>query len=603
MSLSSTLITVYKDVYSMQPQYVPLSHILERIKTGQKCRGLVEQVRKGDTGAKLKLPAIVFSGRVEGNREDANLRQHSNMVILDFDHLGHRLPEVRKQMTERTDVVAVFLSPGGDGLKVLVRIADGAKHRQHYKALVSEIEGLDEKNINESRACFESYDPAMYINYNARPYNRVVEPVKVETQVQSGPQAFGKLEKWLTGKGNVFASGNRNNYIFCLASACCRFGIGEEEATEQIKQNYLLNDTGFTIREALSAIRSAYKRNQFASAEFKQDILVERQTRKEVEVNIDDHLVHDVIYGADVYDDALDIFRHGYKSADTTGVAEIDEIFKWKRGELTVISGIANHGKSSILMFLMLNKSAVDGTKWAIFTPESYPAHEFYHSLTEMVLGRHATPANTRNKNTEEEFKAAYDFVKDHIFFIYPKDLSPTPEYVKSRFLELIIKEKVSGCVVDPFNQLSNDYKGANGRDDRYLETLLSDITRFSIINNVYMVIVCHPVKQRKNGAGGYDCPDVYDLAGGAMWNNKADNVLIYHRPNAQKDPNDPTCELHSKKIRRQKIVGKLGMVAMYYNRHTLRFDFGHYPLQRLNLTPVVPITTEKEEDGEEVPF
>jgi hypothetical protein len=596
MSLATTTITIYKDVYSRQPQYASLSHILQRIKTGQKCRGLVEQVRKGDTGAKLKLPAIVFSGQVEGNREDVNLRTHSGMVILDFDHLNERLPEVRKQMMERPDVVAVFLSPGGNGLKVLVRIADGQKHRLHYKALTHEIEGLDEKNINETRACFESYDPAIYINYNARPYNGL--PPVLASPPRRGLEGagFSKLEKWLTAKGNMFTSGNRNNYIFCLASACCRFGIVEEEATQFIKENYLLNDTGFTIREALGTIRSAYKRNQFASAEFNHNTLVERNTHKEIQVQLDDHLVRDVIYGEDVYDDALDIYYNGYKSADPTGIKQIDDIFKWKRGELTVITGIANHGKSSIINFLVLNKAARDGTKWAIFSPENYPPHEFYHDLTEIVVGANCTPQNLANRPPVETYKAAYDFVKRHIFYIYPKELAPTPEYIKSRFLELVIKEKVDGCIIDPFNQLANDYSKTNGRDDKYLETFLSDCSRFGITNNVYMVIVCHPNKPQKNASGGYDCPDVFDLAGGAMWNNKADNLLVYHRPYLHKDRTDRTCELHSKKIRRQKIVGTPGMQTFNYNRNTRRFEFDDYPLLHLQLGAPV-------EEEVEVPF
>ena len=46
-----------------------------------------------------------------------------------------------------------------------------------------------------------------------------------------------------------------------------------------------------------------------------------------------------------------------------------------------------------------------------------------------------------------------------------------------------------------------------------------------------------------------------FDIADGAMWNNKMDNILIYHRPNHQKDPSSTLCELHTKKIRRQKSV------------------------------------------------
>ena len=75
---------------------------------------------------------------------------------------------------------------------------------------------------------------------------------------------------------------------------------------------------------------------------------------------------------------------------------------------------------------------------------------------------------------------------------------------------------------------------------------------------------------------GNYPCPDVFDLADGAMWNNKADNILIYHRPFAQTTPDNPLCEFHSKKIRRQKIVGIKGSFEFELNRSTRRYTFGN---------------------------
>ncbi len=227
----------------------------------------------------------------------------------------------------------------------------------------------------------------------------------------------------------------------------------------------------------------------------------------------------------------------------------------------------------------MANKSAKDGSKWGIFSPENYPPHEFYHDLTEMVIGAGCNPA-TQNRPPENIYREVYEFVSNHFFYVYPKDLAPTPDYIKSRFLELIIKHGVTGVVLDPYNQMTNDYSSVGGRDDKYLESFLSDCSRFAMNNNVFFTIVAHPHKLRKNEKGGYDCPDVFDLAGGAMWNNKADNILVYHRPNRHSDPNDPTCELHSKKIRRQKIVGEIGTEIFEYSRTKRRFIFNDYPLK-----------------------
>jgi len=136
----------------------------------------------------------------------------------------------------------------------------------------------------------------------------------------------------------------------------------------------------------------------------------------------------------------------------------------------------------------------------------------------------------------------------------------------------MIIKEKVDGCIIDPFNQLTNDYGSVGGRDDKYLEAVLGDFDRFATLNQVFFLIVAHPKGMHKDATGNYPCPDVFDLSGGAMWNNKMYNILVYHRPNHQQDPNSPQCEVHTKKIKRQKIVGKKGTLEMEYIRNKRRF-------------------------------
>ena len=159
-----------------------------------------------------------------------------------------------------------------------------------------------------------------------------------------------------------------------------------------------------------------------------------------------------------------------------------------------------------------------------------------------------------------------------NIFFIYPKDLSPTPDYIKERFLELIIKEKIEFCMIDPFNQMTNEYSKSGGRTDKYLETLLSDFGRFARTNEVYFVIVAHPKALQKNKDGNYPCPDVFDIADGAMWNNKMDNILVYHLPYRQVDEQSPICEFHSKKIRKRKVVGSIGSFQFTYDTYKRRF-------------------------------
>lgn len=214
------------------------------------------------------------------------------------------------------------------------------------------------------------------------------------------------------------------------------------------------------------------------------------------------------------------------------------------------------------------------GEKFATFSPEDNPPEEYYHDFVEILLGCDCTPANQFGNPPDEVYERAYDYISKHIFYVYPKDITPTPTYIKQVFLELIIKEKVDGVDIDPFNQLANDYEKNGVRTDKYLETFLSDCSRFAQINNVYFWIIAHPKGLVKNGAKDYPCPDVFDVADGAMWNNKMDNIIVYHRPFFQSAPESNACEFHSKKIRRQKVVGKRGSASFGMSFKDRRYKF-----------------------------
>jgi len=599
--LGDTLVTIYEDVYSEQPSHVPILKILDRIRNS-KYIPLIEKIRATEGGErrnalKTKLPAICFSGIInKGKRLDSRVDIHSGFAILDFDHLGDRWQEKWNYLIKIPFVVCAFRSPSGDGIKAVVRIFDGTKHRQHYQALMKEFPDADKKNINPGRVCFESYDETTFENYNAVAYSKILEvEVDVEKVYISKPtviedSVFSKLETWIQKNKMVYASGFKHHYLFMLASACCRFGMDKQETISLLKQNYLSKDSHCSLQVADKVCNSAYgnKFNVFGSAEFSNDRLIDKKTTKEIIIDLADDNIVDVIYGETVYQDALNIFNNGYESAERTGIASIDRIFKWKRGELTVLTGIGNFGKTAWLSFLMVNKSVKDGSKWAVFSPENFPAAEFYHDLAEMIVGANCSPFMTDgttnyDKPREDIYEKAYRFASEHFFYIYPQEISPTPEYIRSRFLELVIKKKVDGVVIDPFNQLSNDY--SSGRDDKYLETFLSECSRFAILNNVYYMIIAHPHKlQKDRDTKAYPVPDVFDLAGGAMWNNKVDNILVYHRPNHHTDPMNNVCELHSRKIRRQKIVGEKGVETFEYSRRKRRFIFDDYPLKRLDL-------------------
>ena len=234
-------------------------------------------------------------------------------------------------------------------------------------------------------------------------------------------------------------------------------------------------------------------------------------------------------------------------------------------------SFIPTHNTTMMLQ-LCLIRSVKEGMKWGVFSPEQNPPIDFYKDLIHTYIGK-STEKYHSNQMSLKEFEDGMKFINDHFFFVYPKDDAPTPDYINERFSELIFKHKVDGCIIDPFNQLDNDW-GKNGRDDHYISGFLSKEKRFGLEHNVYKIIIAHPKNnlEKKKNTNNYECPTEYNLAGGAMWANKCDNILATYRPYFGEDKSNPSVEFRSQKIKKQKYVGIPGIASLSFDIFSNRY-------------------------------
>ncbi len=612
------IVTIYENIYSKQPAYIPIEKALSRIKNGRS-KAIVGQIRSSTdkekrSSLKTRLPAVCFSGKFGPERKDSTLIEHSGFLVLDFDEVND-LGEYMGNICSVPFIYAAWVSPSGNGVKALVKIADGRKHREHFAALREIFPDADRSGINPSRVCYESFDEHIYVNERAEVFTKIIQSERIEFNetITDDRENFKRLLTWIHNKGNAFAKGERNTFVFKLAGACCRFGI-DETVAESLILSECATGNDFTTAECGKAIKSAYRnnKNSYGSASFDRGRFIDKVTRREVEIDQSaatydaETKPRDVIYGSDVKNTARSIYSSGHLRVLGIGIQELDKLFKSKRGELTGLAGIGNYGKSTFFKWYLLMRVLLYGEKFASFSPEDL-SEDYYFDLVEMLLGCDCTP-NNPSRPPIQVWDNAYDFVSSHFFYLSPEDLSPSPQYVKERFLELIIKEKVSGVNIDPFNQLTHDYGKAGGRSDKYLETVLGDFARFAKVNNVYFNIIMHPKQMDKDANGNYKCPDIFDISDGAMWNNKLDNILVYHRPFRQTDPNNPVCEFHSKKIRNQKSVGRPGVMTLEYIRMRRRYEVdGNDYMSRIlagnDLCFAKPVSNYQPKRFEEAPF
>jgi len=268
--------------------------------------------------------------------------------------------------------------------------------------------------------------------------------------------------------------------------------------------------------------------------------------------------VDGIYYLEDIFPSMLENFRNGIQLAPTTRFRDMDEFFRWKKGELNLFVGYGNHGKTFFALQLMLTKSIWDGWRWAIFSPENYPANDFYDDLVEMYAGKWLKDM------TEKEYTNSCDFISRHIFYVYPENEHDVNS-INERFRHLVLKKGLDGVMIDPFNQLDHLQRPYQ-REDQYLSDIFKDLKRFALLNNVCYNIIAHPKNPSYNQDKSLPVVDKYDIAGGAAWGNKMDNIVSYYRPNFHIDKNDPNVQIYIQKLKRKRTGGKLGDFPLVLN-------------------------------------
>jgi len=622
-------VTIFENIRKVdKPYHLSIDRIIQRIKAGRssivvnKLRECEDEKQKKEI--KKQLPAICFSGTFS-RREDKSLIKHSGLIAVDFDHLEDRFDELKERLKKDKHTFILFRSPSGDGLKLIVKIPDDVRTHSFSAAALTDYYG-DEK-LDEfrdvSRVCFESFDPDIYHNPDADVFTTLKEEKIIKQSIATTEVIYdydivvSNIEKWMDSKGEYYQDGNKHKFLVKIFAACNRFGVPLLNAKQMIAFKYQNKATAVDPKEIHIIADKIYKNfsGSACTAHFdRAGKPIDTVTKKELVYDaIDISLpIADVIYLDNVRDSMLRSFKTGKSQGETTHFKLIDGHFRWKRGELTLMHGIMNQGKSTMIMQLCLMKAVFDGYKYGVFSPEQDPPDDFYDDLIHMYIGLN-TQFGYANQMTEEDYIRGMDFIKDHFFYIYPENDSPTPDYINSRFIEVIKKHKVDGCVIDPYNQLDNDVKKTGGREDLYLSAFLSQQKRIAQQYQIFMIIIAHPKGNlSKNSSGDYEKPNVYDLSGGAMWSNKCDNVLCTYRPYYTSDYERRDVQFTSQKIKKQKLCGVPGTVDMIFKRGVLRYyemngqvEMNN-PLEKKNSVPVLNYYEKEKEfefDKSEAPF
>ena len=247
-------------------------------------RDLITEGKTEEAQAKKQqLPAFTPSATFKEKRLLQNMEQYSGFVHLDFDKLSKEEIDAAFQIIAAIPYTFLcFISPSGNGLKVFIEINTGADHHdtaylqvmQYYQNAT----GLkaDEKCKDIPRLCFVSYDPQLYKNIYNEKFQVKDIPVSnlplTSTPVIQTVEENSSSDEYLlqfqqqvlfTNQKSAYTDGNRNNFIYLLASNCNRAGIPEQNTLELCAQHYTLSE-----KEIKASVRSAFTHHKTEFAKF-----------------------------------------------------------------------------------------------------------------------------------------------------------------------------------------------------------------------------------------------------------------------------------------------------------------------------------------------
>lgn len=254
-----------------------------------------------------------------------------------------------------------------------------------------------------------------------------------------------------------------------------------------------------------------------------------------------------------------DFPERGEVRAYDIGVPAIHDMLKIVPGTLTVVTGYANMGKSTLM-------NAIIGHALANHFPVCVASFE---TDVKPILrdGLRMAMARCGKHDAQYGNHAEIDACLAERLTIISQTVDEDMEMDLDKFLELarlaVVRHGAKMIVLDPWNEIEHKRRREESETE-YIGRAIRAIKRFAKQNDVSFWLVAHPAKPIP---GVKSIPGLYDISGSANFANKADYGLTYHRKSF--DENEALIIVN--KVR-MGLPGKRGQVRVAFDFRTSEF-------------------------------
>ncbi|XP_057972058.1 twinkle homolog protein, chloroplastic/mitochondrial isoform X2 [Malania oleifera] len=266
--------------------------------------------------------------------------------------------------------------------------------------------------------------------------------------------------------------------------------------------------------------------------------------------------------------DEIDAYYHktqGFELGVPTGWRSLNDLYNVVPGELTVITGVPNSGKSEWIDALLCNINESVGWKFVLCSMEN-KVRDHARKLLEKHVKKpffDTRYGESIERMSIEELEEGKQWLSNTFYLIRcENDCLPNIKWVLDLARSAVLRHGVRGLVIDPYNELDHQ-RPSNQSETEYVSQMLTLVKRFAQHHSCHVWFVAHP-RQLQQWIGGP--PNLYDISGSAHFINKCDNGIVIHRNrNPATGPLDQVL-VCVRKVR-NKVIGTIGDAILSYNR------------------------------------
>lgn len=255
-----------------------------------------------------------------------------------------------------------------------------------------------------------------------------------------------------------------------------------------------------------------------------------------------------------------DFPERGAVRSYSIGVPPIADMIHIVPGTLTVLTGYANMGKSTLM-------NAIIGHTLRHHFPVCVASFETDVKPILVDGLRMAIMQCGKHDLTKVDTSDADSIIRDRLTII-SQAVDEDMEMDLDKFLDLcrtaVTRHGVKMIVLDPWNELEHKRRRDETETD-YIGRAIRAIKRFAKQYDVAFWIVAHPTKPHE---GSKKVPGLYDISGSANWANKPDYGLTYHRT----DFKDNRARILTTKVR-MGLPGRRDQVDVSFDFRTSTFE------------------------------